>query len=487
MLDGLDALAPLEAALLVATFTGPDTTSYRDLVWERLLGAEDDPWTRLSEEDRALARSLVDEALTGNLSTHQLISVNSPERDEPFPLLLHFIPVHLPQPSRKTRIAAVTVTGEILAEPTSWTASQTQRHRMETLGRMTMGIAHDFNNLLGGILGHTELMRSVISGNGYAQELRDNLRTIEQAALDGAALIRKIQQYIRQEKQDRYELVDANQLIEDCVALTRPYWYNEPRRQGIAIHTDLQLGEIPQILGSPTELREIFVNLILNAVHAMPEGGAINFTTRTLPNRHVEIKVRDTGIGMSDSLRRRIFEPLFSTKGESGTGMGLAVSYGIIQAHDGTIEVASQVGRGTEFTLTFPPAELANPEKAPEATQQPGRKARVLIVDDEPMVRNVLARLLSLNGHTVTQAESASMALSLVDSQTFDIVFTDKGMPEMNGIDLAHTLNERHPDLPIVLLTGDTETGEPGNGIAAVLPKPFKLDQLEATIQTLLS
>src|SRR5690606_38449799 len=118
------------------------------------------------------------------------------------------------------------------AEPTSWTASQTQRHRMETLGRMTMGIAHDFNNLLGGILGHTELMRSVISGNGYAQELRDNLRTIEQAALDGAALIRKIQQYIRQEKQDRYELVDANQLIEDCVALTRPYWYNEPRRQG---------------------------------------------------------------------------------------------------------------------------------------------------------------------------------------------------------------------------------------------------------------
>ncbi|HET6566958.1 MAG TPA: ATP-binding protein [Rhodothermales bacterium] len=486
MPQGIDTFAPLEPELLVATFVSESEASYRDHAWENAFGDEPNAWARLDEEDQNQARTLIADALNGRLATNQIFTVESTERDEPLPVLLNFIPVEIPSKSSKRNVVAVTVAGEILAEPTSWTTSQTHRARMETLGRMTMGIAHDFNNLLSGILGHTELMKSASDAEYTPGELRENIRTIERAAHDGAALVRKIQQYIRQEKHDRFEPVDLPSLIEDCVALTRPYWYNEPRRQGIAIDAELEFLPVPKILGSPTELREVFVNLILNAVQAMPHGGKLRFETSFGADHRVVVRVRDTGAGMPENVRRRIFEPLYTTKGDSGTGMGLAVSYGIIQAHDGDIEVASEPGTGTEFTISLPPASTDTAESAPRDERKPGRKARILVVDDEKMVRTILKKLLSLNGHTVADAESGPQALALVETETFDIVFTDNGMPDMNGRELARLLREGHPDLPIVLLTGDTETGEADEIINTVLAKPFTREQLESAIQLLL-
>jgi CheY-like chemotaxis protein len=350
-----------------------------------------------------------------------------------------------------------------------------------------MGITHDFNNLLSGILGYTELLRVYTTTHEVDPTFDEHLETIEKAALDGAALIRKIQQYIRQEKQTRFEPVDLPSLIQDCILLTRPYWFNEPRRQGLEIELDTdRLRDVPPVLGSAVELREVLVNLILNAVQAMPRGGRLTLSTGFSEVQGVQIRVADTGVGMSETVRNRIFEPLFTTKGERGTGMGLAVSYGIVQEHDGTIDVVSSLGQGTEFILAFPPAEEVVQAEEEEVAAPPSRAARILLVDDERMVRSVLSKLLVLRGHEVATAASGPEALALLEETPFDLVIADQAMPEMSGRELAQILRRRWPPLPFVLLTGDTEIGETGEDINVILRKPFQIDEVEATIQRLL-
>ncbi len=477
-----NSIPHFEPELLVATYSIDGEPIYQNEAWQNIIGQD---WSRLSTEDRERATLYISEAGRGSLVTNQFFLLVVPGRDEALPVLLNFLPVHLPDGANNTRVAAISLTGEVLREPDTWTQSQTQRNRLETLGRMTMGIAHDFNNLLSGILGYTELLKSYADEDVKDPTLSEHLRTIEQAALDGAALIRKIQQYIRQEKQTHFTPLDIPTLIQDCVSLTRPYWYNEPRRQGIAIEVNQDFGDVPPVIGSATELREVFLNLILNSVQAMPEGGTITFRTYNTADG-VRVDVQDDGVGMSENVRRRIFEPLYTTKGERGTGMGLAVSYGIIQEHEGTIRVESHLGEGTAFHILLPRAEEKRQERREKIDNRPRKAARIMVVDDETMVRTVLEKLLSLRGHSVQQAESGETALRLAESNNFDIVFTDLGMPEMNGRQLAGELRARHPHLPIVLLTGDTEAGEPGGDVDVVLSKPFKIDQLESTIQDIL-
>ena len=487
MVDPSASLPPFEPELLVATCSPVGEVLFCNDAWEALFGVTKDPWSLLSDEDAELAARSVQEAGDGSLVTNQIVGVPTPDRESPLPLLLNFLPVYLPEGSREPQVQAVTVSGEVLAEPTSWTISQTQRHRLETLGRMTMGIAHDFNNLLSAILGYTELLKDLKVGTPIPPAYPSHLSTIERAALDGAALVRKIQQYIRREKETRFEPIDLTGVIQDCVSLTRPYWYNEPRRQGIEINLELHLNEVPPILGLASDLREVLVNLILNAIQAMPEGGELLLRTTFDENAGVHIEVQDTGLGMSEAVQQRIFEPLFTTKGEHGTGMGLAVSYGIVQEHDGHIRVRSQLGRGSTFTLTFPPAQEAvheAPEDAADAT--PSRSARVLIVDDEPMVRTVLSKLLTLRGHEVETVPSGPVALERMQDTPFDVVIVDQAMPEMSGRQLAQHLRTRSPDLPIVLLTGDTEVGKPDATIDVILNKPFQIDEVEETILRLL-
>ncbi len=486
MADSPEPIASFEPELLVATCAPDGTLIASNEAWQATLGTGADPWDLLTPEDQALAALCIQEAASGSLVTNRIFPVAVNERDEPLPVLLNFLPVYLPADAPERHVGAVTISGEVLAEPASWTVSQTQRHRLETLGRMTMGIAHDFNNLLSGILGYTELLKDLEVGRPLPRSFPQHLGTIERAALDGAALVKKIQQYIRQEKQTLFEPLDLPSLLQDCVLLTRPYWYNEPRRQGLHIRMKMDLQEVPPVMGSATELREVFVNLLLNAVQAMPEGGHLTLGTVYLPDSGVLVRVSDTGLGMSETVRSRIFEPLFTTKGEHGTGMGLAVSYGIVQEHDGSIEVRSRLGEGTTFTLVFPPADETVRVPEEQHDDGPSRKARVLLVDDEEMVRSVLLKLLKMRGHAVWAAPSGPAALDLVGDQHFDIVFVDQAMPEMNGRELARRLRHDFPEMPIVLLTGDTEVGAPDQEIDVILSKPFQIKEIEATIQRLI-
>ena len=490
-MEALETSFTLEPELLAATFLPSGQRVSCNQAWDTVFGTQADVWARLPEPDRQLVSDYTDEAASGSLVTNRLFMVRHPARDQAVPVLIHFLPVVLP--SKGNEVLAIVVTGEVLAEPTSWMLSQTERHRMETLGRMTMGMIHDFNNLLSGILGHSELLRAAAAGSAGASE---HLSTIEQAALDGATLVRRIQQYIRQERQSAFEPVDLRKIVEDAVALTKPYWYNEPRRQGVQIEASVELDDVPPIMGSPSELRDVLINLILNAVQAMPQGGSIRLRTAHEPDANrVLVSVRDTGTGMTDRVRARIFEPLFTTKGKRGTGMGLAVSYGTVQEHQlniprdyfyGDIDVETSLGYGTTFVVSFPAAAIEDVGSSVDNAPPEMAPSRILVVDDEEMVRNVLARLLRSKGHQVVAAGSGPSALELLQTNEFDLIFTDQGMPEMSGREFAAAVHQVLPKIPIVLVTGDTDVGETDRHIDYVITKPFRGNQLESTIRLLL-
>lgn len=446
--------------------------------WDKIFG-DTDLWGRLLPEDRRFAEEYISEAAAGSLVSNQAFLVDSPLREHPSPVLLHFLPIRLPEMTAGHY--PVMITGEMLQEPASWARDQTKRRRMEMVGQMAMGIAHDFNNLLTSIIGHIELMKTHIEEFPSGAE---HLQAMEGAAADGAALVRKIQRYIRHEKRERFEPINLHVVMEEVSALTRPYWYNEPRRQGIEIKLITEIEEAQPIRGSEAEIREVLVNLILNAVQAMPEGGML--TLRVFGDEHaIYAEIEDTGIGMSDSVRDRIFEPMFSTKGEAGTGMGLTVSYGIIEEHEGLMQVRTQVGKGTCFSLRFPPLRRIGPlpteEEVPAQTSTPTESKpglRILVVDDEPMVRSVAVQLLRLRGFIVDEASNAQEALRIVASQPFDLILTDLGMPEMSGSELARQLKKKKPFLPIILVTGHTDAEDQSEHVDAVVRKPFKVDQL---------
>jgi two-component system, cell cycle sensor histidine kinase and response regulator CckA len=475
-------LPHLAPELLVATVSGRGAYQRTNAAWLKTFG-EGALWERLSDEDRRYAEEYVAEAAAGSMVTHQVFLVDQDGRDVPAPILLHFLPVHLPDaPAGRL---PVLVTGEVLLQPSSWTEDQTKRRRMEMLGQMAMGIAHDFNNLLTSILGHVELLKARLGPD----PTDEHLEPVERAALDGAALVGKIQRYIRQEKRERFDLVDLASVVDEAASLTRPYWHNEPRRMGIEIRLQREVAAVAPIRGSDAELREVFVNLILNAVQAMPDGGTLSLRVYARDER-VCAEVEDSGVGMSEGTRSRVFEPLFTTKGESGTGMGLTVCYGIVEEHDGEILVRSQLGRGTCFTLRFPAVRDSPRPKRPKATPVTSGDtvaARILVVDDEPMVRAVTAKLLRLRGHDVTEADSGHSALDIIKEQRVDLVVTDLGMPEMSGRELGYRLRQDHPNLPIILLSGHTDVADQAEHADAVVTKPFKIDHLEATIRGVLA
>ncbi len=454
--------------------------------WRELFG-EDGLWGRLPPDDVRFAQEYVVDAARGADVTHQVFLIEQAGADEPTPVLLHFHPMRLPD--REAGRYPVSITGEVLREPASWAAEQTRRRRMEMLGRMSMGIAHDFNNLLTAVIGHAELLRADLVHLGAPPDAHQHLASLDRAAQDGAALVRKIQQYIRNEKHERSEPVALDRIAEEVLTLTRPYWYNEPRRRGIAIEIVRELRPVPSIQGTPTELREVLVNLVLNAVQAMPAGGTLTLRTSRVGDRAAAVEVGDTGVGMNESVRRRIFEPLFTTKGSVGSGMGLTMSQGIVQEHNGRIEVESEPGRGTRFRLVFPfHSEAPAPEAAaarPTAAPAPG--FRILVVDDEPMVRTVTTKLLRLRGHDVAEVDGGPAALEALAEAPFDLVVTDLSMPDMSGRELAAVIRNRHPGLPVLLLTGDTDADVEEGDVGAVVKKPFQLDVLDGAIRSLLA
>ncbi len=358
---------------------------------------------------------------------------------------------------------------------------QVQQERLRALGEMSGGIAHDLNNHLTVLVGYTELLllndAQMLSNRLMA---RHYLQTVRTAAHDSAGVVSRLREFgRRREVKDVFLPLNLPRLVQEAATFTQPKWRNQARATGRTINIRLELGPLPDVAGNAEELREVVANLIFNAVDAMPHGGDITLRTRRAGKGAVAFEVADTGVGMTEEVQRRCLEPFFTTKNETGAGMGLSVAYGIIKRHEGDLDILTELGRGTTVSVRLPVAGVALSKKqgSTEPDARPDRPMRVLLVEDDPNVREVVSEYLRRDQHEVCVAESAREGLEKFDAGEFDLVVTDLALEEMNGEQLAEAIKKRAADCPVILLTGFADTlldnGRKLASFDAILRKPL--------------
>jgi signal transduction histidine kinase len=348
-----------------------------------------------------------------------------------------------------------------------------QQERLRAFGEMAGGVVHDFNNSLMSIIGYSELILQDGTMLDDPEALHHYVKTINTAGRDAAHVVSRLRDFYRpREQTDVFTPVEINDVLEAVGPMTKPKWHDHALESGRTIRLELELQKTPPLLGNAAELREVFTNLIFNAVDAMPTGGTITLRSRE-HDGCAEIEFADTGTGMTEEVRQRCLEPFFSTKAEQGTGLGLATVFGIIRRHGGVLTIESELGCGTTIRMTFPTC-VSEAAKVAEAQPALDRSLRVLVVDDEPAARDVVTRYLVGDGHRVTTATSGSEAMREAQAGKFDLVITDHGMPGMNGLQLADALHDVDAKRPIILLTGFAFGAEqqPAS-IRRVLKKPL--------------
>ena len=353
--------------------------------------------------------------------------------------------------------------------------------KLRALGQLASGVAHDFNNSLAAILGRAQLLRRQLNDDALVR----NLEIIQTAAEDAAATVRRIQTFARKAPAKEFEVLDVGSLLNDAVEITRTRWQNEARLRGLDYQVTLDAKPGQNTYGSASELREVFVNLIVNAVDAMPEGGKLAIGCQR-ENGRLRLQFADSGTGMPEDVRQKIFEPFFSTKGAHGTGLGLSVSYSIIERHEGTISVTSALGQGTTFIIDLLAHDAELETECEVIDLDSHSTASILVVDDEEFVRETLADMLEAMGHTVSMADSGQQAIEKLAATGFDLVFTDLAMPEMDGWETAREIRKRWPEMNIVLVTGYGPGTTPPDGEAslvnAIIGKPFDFVQVSNTV-----
>ena len=371
-----------------------------------------------------------------------------------------------------------------------------QLEKLSALGELASGVAHDFNNTLAGILGRAQLLLRTDD----PEKIKRGLNIIIKSAEDGAKTVKRIQDFARQRKDHDFQPISLDQLLLDVREITRPRWKDQAEASNIQITFDLQTSSSSRIMGDDSELREVLVNMVFNAVDAMPDGGRLTLSAEDKQGS-VVISVRDTGLGMDPEVRSRVFDPFFTTKGKAGLGLGLAVSFGIISRHLGSIEVESEPGKGAEFRIVLPIAhveetaaaaepssvETSNTNNHTRSVSSRENQPRILVVDDEPQVRELLRDILELEDCRVYLAEGGREALAMFDSREFDGVFTDVGMPGMSGWELAHEIRTHSATIPIAVVTGWGEAVGSNEqklaGVEWVVTKPFRAERIAELAQ----
>ncbi|HTW76094.1 MAG TPA: ATP-binding protein [Steroidobacteraceae bacterium] len=388
-----------------------------------------------------------------------------------------------------------------------------QQERLRALGQMASGIAHDINNAISPVSLYTE---SLLEREPQLSErARSYLTTIQRAIEDVARTVSRMREFYRErEAQLTLERVDLNRAARQVVELTRPRWSDQPQQRGVMVDLRMQLSDtLPPIMGAEHEIRDALTNLIFNAVDAMPAGGILTVRTRTLGAasaggadadgadveadavQRVALEVSDSGIGMDEDTRRRCLEPFYTTKGERGTGLGLAMVYGMVQRHSAELEIHSEAGRGTTVRMIFPAQSASlvatTPALQPETA---ARRLRVLLVDDDPLLIKSLQDTLLEEGHRVTathggQAGIDAFAAALGRGEPFDVVITDLGMPHVDGRKVAASVKTHSPTTPVILLTGwgqrlIAENDTPAH-VNRVLSKPPRMQELRAAFAEL--
>jgi signal transduction histidine kinase len=361
-----------------------------------------------------------------------------------------------------------------------------QSERLRALGEMAGGVAHDFNNVLAVVVGRAQLLQRQVA----APDLVRQLKIIEHVAQDGAQTVRRIQEFARMRRTRPWQHVDVNDVVREVVEATRPRWSDQAQVRGVKYEMKLDLAPGAPVTGDPAELRETFLNLLFNALDAMPQGGSLTFSTRIEGDRVVCV-VADTGVGMIEVVRQRCFEPFFTTKAEHGTGLGLSIAYGIVTRHGGEIEVWSRPGEGSRFTVRLPIGADAPPPPPEPPVPRAGRSARILVVEDETAVREVLVDVLGGQGHEVVACEDGMSALAHTGGRPFDLALVDLSMPGLSGWEVAKGLRAAQPGVPIALVTGwgdQIDFSEArARGIDYLMAKPFNVDDMTRLVAGVLA
>src|SRR5581483_9248808 len=398
-------------------------------------------------------------------------------------------------------------------------AAQTQliqQERLRALGEMASGIAHDFNNALAPVIGFTELLLTHPEYLLEKEKALEYLTLIYTGAQDACTIVARLREFYRNRDQhEAFGPVRLSHVIDQAIALAQPRWKGQAQAEGRTIVVRTEVDDLPPVAGDEAQLREVLLNLIFNAIDALPQGGTITISCRpagapvagaaaemeqegadvaskkSRDQQWVALAVSDTGTGMSPEVQRRCLEPFFTTKGERGSGLGLSMVHGIVRRHGGHLRIESAPSAGTTITLLLPVASQGQAGVEAPAAPPLARPLRVLVVDDEPSARQVMQSYLQTAGHEVIGVSSAQEALAILEVETkeaeapgFDLLVTDLAMPSMRGDRLAEAAKQRRPGLPVILLAG---VSEPAGALDcpaadAILSKPVSLSLFLETV-----
>jgi len=320
--------------------------------------------------------------------------------------------------------------------------------RLRAVGELAAGVSHNLNNILTGIWVPAQMLQRAIR-DPHLLHQADLINTFAERAAD---LVARLHQTTRVTEETDLQAVQVNAIIQEAIDTTRPRWKDEPESRNITNEIQTQLSDTPTIRGSASDLYDALVNLIFNAVDAMPQGGTISVSTQIL-DEQVQIKITDTGEGMDAETQQKVFEPFFTTKTDVGRGLGLSTVYNTITHWNGHMTVESMPNQGTTFVITLPICEEETMEEDTLPVASEGRRGRVLIVDDEPDIAEILLAVLQ-EEHDVDMANSGNQALERLQTNTYEVALLDLGMPGMSGDVLAEELRQINPNISLILTTG---------------------------------
>ncbi len=358
-----------------------------------------------------------------------------------------------------------------------------QAEKLRALGEMAGGVAHDFNNILSVVLGRAQLALADVKD----EKARRSIEIIEQTALDAAVMVRRLREVAVVKGERSFDEIDLNKLIEDAIQMVESRRLELEETAGVTIEMHTERNEVAPAAGDAAELREALVNILFNAMDAMPEGGNITMESRQ-EDSSVVLSVSDTGTGIPEEIREKLFDPFFSTKASKGSGLGLSVTMGIITKHGGSIDVESSEGKGTTFYIRLPMANCVAKASCTKSKPPIVKRSRILLVDDDPEVSDIIGLTLEHLGHRVTVVTSGGEALSAFERNNYGLVITDLGMPDVSGLDVARSVKAMKPNTPVMLITGWGVHLDPEQmmEIDGVIEKPFGKDALLAQMAELL-
>ena len=362
-----------------------------------------------------------------------------------------------------------------------------ERERIKALQQMSRGVVHDLNNTLAPILGFSELLQEP-GVSGDVDKATRYAKAIKTAGVNASAVVKRLREFYQMEGSSAALMpVDLGRIVDESLAMTEARWRAQARADGaeIAISMDCPSGLV--VLGNDAELRGVLTNLIFNAVDAMPEGGSLAFECERT-DAAIKLKLSDTGKGMNPETLRRCKEVYFTTKAH-GTGLGVPLVNSIMRYHGGKLDIVSELGEGTSVTLTFPVPQPEKIESAePDSSLYETRPLRILVAEDDDLVREMLEEVLAADGHEVVAAREGDRAVSAFreDANRFDVVICDAAMPRLSGQRVAADIREIRPGMPFILLSGfdfkAKARDDGGEAFTVLLTKPVTLNELRQAL-----